>query len=207
MPSRYVGLFKNLAWSDFTPVTESDPGPAFNIGAETHAGLNQNNLTTKVEAVPGSSPTRFRVKDDITITATFGSDSWVKSWVMGRPQAFQDRMLNHEQGHYNIVALLGRDIFIDLMLLKSQDFASNIECQRAIANVWTTQSSKAQAIQDLYDDTNQTHHGADAAAQSRWDGFITTAFTQTRIPAQSAPDGTSYKVTLMSVLNGAGLRP
>jgi hypothetical protein len=208
MPSQLIGLVRHLSWDNFQRQHSAAPGPgAFAIGAETHANLNQNNITSKVEAVPGSAPTRYRVKDDITITVSFGGDSWVEDWVMARDSDFRDNLLNHEQGHYNIAALTARDVFIDLMLLKSQSFASNIEAQRAIANIWTTQAGKAQAIQDLYDEANQAHHGANAAGQSRWDGFLTSAFTQARVPPMSAPDGTSYKVTLMSVLNGAGLRP
>jgi hypothetical protein len=206
MPSRLIGLFKTLAWTDFQRQHSAAPGAGqFAIGAETHAGVNQNNITAKVESIPGSNPTRYRVKDDITITITFGADSWVEDWVMARDQAFQDRMLNHEQGHYNIVALLARDTFIELMQLKSQTFNSNMDAQRAIARVWTEGTGKAQAIQDLYDEDNQSHHGANAAGQTRWDGFINTAFTTPRTPAMSAPDGTTYKVTLRSVLTGAGL--
>ncbi len=207
MPSRLVGLMRNLTWSDFTSISEADPGPGFAIGAETHAGITHNSLTTKVEAIPGSAPARYRLKDDVIITVTFGRDSWVKSWVMGRPQAFQDRMLNHEQGHYNIVALLARDLFIDLMQLKNASMDSNRAMAQEIVRVWTQGTQKAQAIQNLYDDVTETHHGANPVDQARWDGFITTAFTQTRVPPMSAPDGTSYKVTLMSVLTGAGLSP
>lgn len=208
MASQLIGLFRTLSWSNFQRRHGAAPGAGeFAIGAETHANLNQNNITSKVESVPGSAPTRYRVKDDITITVTFGGDSWVEDWVMARDAAFRDNLLNHEQGHYNIAALTARDLFIELMQLKSQSFASNIDAQRAIANIWTTGGGKAQAIQDLYDEENQAHHGANAAGQARWDGFLTTAFTQARVPPMSAPDGTSYKVTLMSVLNGAGLRP
>lgn len=208
MPSQLIGLRRDLSWSNFQRQHSAAPGPgAFAIGAETHAGINHNSITSKVEAVPGSAPSRYRVKDDITLTVTFGGDSWVEDWVMARDATFQDNMLNHEQGHYNIVALLARDTFIDLMQLKSQSFGSQRECAQAIVAAWTQGTSKAQAIQDLYDDVNQSHHGADATGQARWDGFLTTAFTQARVPPMNAPDGASYKVTLMSVLNGAGLRP
>ncbi len=206
MPSRLIGLIKHLEWSDFQRQHSSAPGPGqFAIGAETHAGITQNNITSKVESIPGSNPTRYRVKDDITITVTFGADSWVEDWVMARDQAFKDNMRNHEQGHYNIVALLARDTFIELMQLKTQTFNTNMDAQRAIARVWTEGTAKAQAIQDLYDEVDQSHHGDNAAGQTRWDGFINTAFTTARMPAMSAPDGTAYKVTLRSVLTGAGL--
>lgn len=208
MPSRLVGLFNTLSWANFQRQHSPAPGPGeFAIAAETHANLSHNQITSKVEQVPGTTPARYRVKDDIVITVSFGRDSWVEDWAMGRDQAFKDNLLNHEQGHYNIAALTARDLFIELMQLKSQTFSSNMDCQRAIANIWTTTGGKAQAIQDLYDEENQAHHGANPAGQGRWDGFINTAFTQPRMPAMSAPDGTSYKVTLLSVLNGAGLRP
>lgn len=206
MASQLIGLRKTLQWSDFTTQNTGTPGAGqFAIGAETHAGINQNNITSKVESIPGSSPTRYRVKDDITITVTFGADSWVEQWVLNRDRAFQDRLLSHEQGHYNIVALLARDTFLELMQLKSQTFNTNMDAQRAIARAWTEGTSKAQAIQDLYDEPNQSHHGDNASGQGRWDGFINTAFTQPRTPALTTPDGVPYKVTLRSVLTGAGL--
>lgn len=206
MGSQLIGLRRTLSWDNFQRRHSPAPGAGqFAIGAETHAGINQNNITAKVESIPGSNPTRYRVKDDITITVTFGADSWVEDWVMARDQAFRDNLLNHEQGHYNIVALLARDTFIELMQLKSQTFNTNMDAQRAIARVWTEGTSKAQAIQDLYDEERQAHHGANAAGQTRWDGFIDSAFTTPRTPPMSAPDGTPYKITLRSVLTAAGL--
>ena len=64
--------------------------------------------------------------------------------------------------------------------------------------------NRAGAIQSLYDEPGESDHGRNATGQSRWDGYITKAFTTPRNPPVNAPDGTSYKVTLRSVLLAAG---
>jgi hypothetical protein len=207
MSSQLVNLIHTVAWSEYQRRHNVAPGAGvFAIGAQTGMGMTQNNIVTKVEQIPGSSPAAFRVQDDITITITFDANtSWVEDWVMARSPQFQNSMLNHEQGHYNLVGLLARDCFIELMQLKSQQFRTRHAAQAAIAAIWRRYTGKAQPVQDLYDDIQQTHHGANSTQQSQWDGFIRTAFTQARTSGETAPDGTTYKVEILSVLTQAGL--
>ena len=77
-----------------------------------------------MQHIRGSSPARFQLQDSFSTTVDFGRDSFVMSWVFSRPQQFQTDLLNHEQGHYNITALVCRDCFVDVMLLKDQSFAT-----------------------------------------------------------------------------------
>ena len=207
MASRLVNLIHAVAWSEYQRHHSPAPGAGvFAIGAQTAMGMSQNNIITKVEQIPGSSPAAFRVQDEMEVTISFNArNSWVEDWVFSQRPQFQTDLLNHEQGHYNLVALLARDCFIELMQLKSQQFRTRHAAQAAIAAIWRRYSAKAQPVQDLYDDTQQTHHGANSGPQNRWDGFIRTAFTQPRTPAMSAPDGTPYKVEILSVLAQAGL--
>ena len=66
-----------------------------------------------------------RPVDNCTVTAAFGaSQSFVMAWLLSESQAYQNGMLNHEQRHYHITALVFRDLFVDVMLLKSRTFDS-----------------------------------------------------------------------------------
>lgn len=116
-------------------------------------------------------------------------------------------MLNHEQGHYNITALVSRDYFIDVMLLKLQTFATAQAGITAVQQIKQQSLDKIGKIQQLYD---REVHPEQNAGQSRgpiqqsWDRFIQTAFTQARSTGTQAPGGIPHKVRLVDVLTQNG---
>ena len=203
MPSRLVNLQKTLAWSDFgKPRSSTAPAPGVVAVAAQMRVTHRH--TINGEAVPGSKPTRARLKDDVVVEIVLQpAQIFVNDWVMQQPQAFQDAVLHHEQGHYDMVALLCRDMFIELMALKTQTFANGREMNAAIDKVLQSHDALIKAVHTPYD--NATKHGRDSAQQQQWDGFFRTAFTQSRSPAETAPDGTPYRVRLDTVLRGAGI--
>lgn len=205
MPSELRGLLRQLTWNDFTRKLPNPPAGSAGLMAETSASaatLRQ----VEGERVPGSSGL-FRIKDNITIAIQFNAGaSWVLQSVFSRPQQFQQDLLKHEQGHYKIVALMARDMFIELMQLKPRTFSSAQDLGQAVNAIRTRFSSAVtQRIEDKYDEPSQSDHGRSASGQARWDGFLNTAFTQARTPAIFAPDGTPYKTPLLDVLRGAGI--
>lgn len=115
MPSKLSGLFRTLTWSDFPPLGGIAPGPRqHSTAARTFSSLSFS--VPSFQAVAGLSPAQFRLVDNFTASAKFErKNSFVMSWVFSRSQQFQDDMLNHEQGHYNITALVARDFFVDVM--------------------------------------------------------------------------------------------
>jgi hypothetical protein len=188
MPSSLVGLKKTLTWDDFKGSAPADDPH----NAQTDASRSISGLKIKRLADGGVT-----IDDTITVTVSLkGSNSWVKSGEK------TDALLNHEQGHYDIAALMARDFFIDLMQLKSQSFSNASNLQAELTRLQTLYA--AQPISDKYDEFGETDHGRKSANQAIWDGFFRSAFTTPRVPAQSAPDGTAYKVRLRKVLADAG---
>jgi hypothetical protein len=203
MPSKLVGLFKPLKWSDYgTPRKDAPPKPgqvktaAFTKAVPSFIGVNFN-------PVPGATPPRLKLADTVTVTVTLDSSSFVNDWVFSvMDKAFQDSLLHHEQHHYDIGALLARDFFIDVMQLKSKTFASAAAASSDFNAIKAATIDKQRKVEDLYDADTQS--GRIAAQQTIWDGFINSAFTTPRAGGGAAPDGTTYKKTLIQVLKDSG---
>lgn len=208
MASSMTGLFKTLSFSEFpTPRQGNPPGPGQHATAAlTHSGFSSTGPS--IQQVGGSRPATFRIQDNMTVTITFNrNQSFVMQWALNRPAPFPADLLNHEQGHYNITALLARDFFVDVMLLKSQTFASLQAAQAAITAARTNSVNKMGAAQTLYD--NEVHPEQDQGRsrgpiQQAWDTIIRNAFNNPRTPASSAPDGTPHKIRLVDAIRAAG---
>ena len=211
MASRLDNLFKTLSWTNF-PRRSVTPAP----GQRIHVALTSVFITPTLPQptiipVPGSRPTVYQLSDNVVVKIEFDrGGSWVSDWVFTQPQAFQDQLLNHEQGHYNLTALVGRDLFVDLMLLKQRTFRSSSEGINAIRPLIAPLQARphiSQRISDLYDSNNETKNGYDQTAQARWDGYIRTAFNTARTGGTTAPGGVAHKVRIVDALRSAGKRP
>ena len=151
------------------------------------------------------------MRDNITVEIAFDSS---KSWVDPALQSNIDQLiLDHERGHYNITALFGRDMFIDMMQLKPNAYPTVADGQNAVAAVFNRYQAALTKAQAVYD--SDTVHGTPALGtigpprkgleQNRWEGFINTAFTTVRTPAESSPvDNKPYKARLIDILTAAG---
>jgi len=207
MPSSFSGLFRTLAWTDFPRRQENPPQPGHHATAAfTKSGFTRNHVT--IQQIAGSHPARFELVDNLTVSVSFDrAQSFVKSWLFSRPQPFQNDMLNHEQGHYNITALVCRDFFVDVMLLKLQTFPTHNAGITAAQQIKTQSLDKIGNIQQLYD---REVHPEQNSGQSRgplqqsWDRFIQTAFTQARSTGTQAPGGVPHKMRLVDVLTQNG---
>jgi hypothetical protein len=206
MASKLVGLFKTLTWADFgNPRPGAPPGPGQKATAAFTDADFQFTKGPAAAIVPGT-PMKFRLDDNLEITVNFKSaTSFVMKWVFDRPKQFQDDLLKHEQHHYDIAGLIARDLFIDLMQLKPNTYATKQLLQADIDKVRGEYKGKVQSINDLYDD--ETKSGREPVPQARWDGYFKEAFTKERVPKVMTPDGKAYKVRLLDVLRGAGLKP
>lgn len=199
MPSKLVGLFKTLAWTDFT----GTPPAGSSHLAFTSADFTLPAVTVVKDAASG----QFVMNDNITITINFNaSKSWKKmADINAKKLRTPAQILKHEQGHYDIVALIARDLFIDLMQLKANVYANQNALNADVAPILKKYNGTAQKIIDKYDSATESDHGENGAGQTKWDGFIKSAFTTPRTPAQSAPDGTTYKTPLLDVLKTGGI--
>jgi len=203
MPSQLVNLRRTLAWRDFgQPRPGPDPAPgAVATGAQTRA-THQHSFGS--EPIPGSHPHTFRLRDNVNISVVLQpAQMFVNAWVFRQPAAFQDSLLEHEQGHYDLVALFCRDMFIEIMALKTQTFPNGNGPLQAVQQIFNRFDPLIASVHALYD--NDAQHGRNAAQQTRWDGFIQGAFTRPRNPPMAAPDGTPYKVPLLECLRSGGV--
>jgi hypothetical protein len=201
MASSLTGRTKKLTWADFgTPVPKPKPPPG---GTATAAHTETLAPITYGWASSGKSVT---LSDNVTVAIQFvASKSWVADWVFSESKQFQDDLLKHEQGHYDITALMARDMFIELMQLKGQTFANKAALDAAVAAV--VKAHKFQPVHDKYDEKSETNHGMNDAQQKAWDALFQKAWTTPRSPAVTAPDGAVYKMRLLDVLKGAGKSP
>jgi len=205
MASVLVGLFRSLSWSDFRVRQAKPPRPG-----QSAAAANTGYRYSEGGVSISGSGSQFQLADNITVTASFDPGaSYVLSWVFDRPQQFQDDMLNHEQGHYNINALVCRDYFTDLMLAKGQTFATAKEGLDAVKQLRKDSVAKIGIVQSLYD--SEVHPEQDSGLshgpiQQNWDGYLQTSFTQFRATGTTTPDGNHHRVRLIDVLNFNGKR-
>lgn len=201
MGSKLTGRDKTLTWADFgTPVPKTPPGPGQTaVAAHTE-------VKYPITYGWASSGKSFTLADNVTVAVQLDkSKTWVANWVFDQPKQFQNDLLNHEQGHYDIGALLARDMFIEIMQLKGKTFGSKAELDKAVADV--VNAHRSQKVHDKYDLANETNHGRNATQQKVWDGYFQKARTTQRTPAVQAPDGAFYKVPLLEVLAAAGKKP
>jgi hypothetical protein len=209
MASTLNGLFKTLSWSDFPERKGSPPAPGKSAtAAQTSAPFSRSGVS--VQPVAGSRPAQFKIEDKLVVTASFSrSGSFVMEWVFKQTKTFQDDMLSHEQGHYNITALICRDFFVDVMLLKAQTFSTAQAGLTAFQQAARRTLDKIDAVQKLYD--KEVHPEQDSGKsrgpiQQGWDAIIQSAFTQARSPATQSPNGVAHKVRLVDVMLQKGKR-
>ncbi|MEO0388586.1 MAG: DUF922 domain-containing protein, partial [Pseudomonadota bacterium] len=183
MPSQLVGLRYAVTWSDFQGNVPADAAHTAHI--DTKMKLNYG-----WKSKGGS----YSLADNVVVTVLLSRQ---KSWAKAAERTAA--LLAHEQRHYDITALMARDCFIELMGMKGQGFPSQAALEKAVATV--VAAYPIQTIQERYDD--ETNHSQIGAQQTRWDCMIQRAFTQARTPAKTAPDGTVYKIPLLTVLAGS----
>lgn len=174
MSSKLNGLERQLAWNEFPNKRGTAPGP----GQSRTAALTFSGMQFSAVHFANRGG-RFQLVDDVTVSITFNTrQSWVMSWALTSPDPFPTDLLNHEQGHYTVTALIARDFFTDVMLLKDQTFATANEGNAAVAKIRSNTLNKMQAVQDLYD--AEVHPEQDSGLsrgpkQKAWDGFFETA--------------------------------
>jgi hypothetical protein len=203
--SQLLGLFRKLTWNDFKQVTKSAPGPGQSANvAQTRTNVGTNNFS--LPPVRGTKPLQYQLANMITVSITLdAANCWKANWLATLSQADQDRLLKHEQGHYDLVALLGRDYFLELMQLKTNTYTKMSDFQADLKILDTQYLKQIQPVQDKYD--SDTTHGRVQARQDAWNGYIHSAFTLVRIPAATDAGGISLKQPILDVLSRAGMSP
>lgn len=197
MASRLVGLVKKLSWNDFSSKQAKPPGP----GVFADAALTSVAVGLSGASLSGDTGD-LSLADTITVTISLAHKSFKNSWLAQRTPAEQVTLLAHEQGHYDLGALIGRDYFLQVMQLKGNSYADSAALQVDLNAVAAATIARIQEVSDDYD--TATKNSSDTVAQAKWLGYIKKAFTQPKFPAETAADGTAIKLEILGVLGDAG---
>jgi len=176
MASSLAGLRRTLSWSDFTRKDMPRPQPG-DVGmvAQTRATFSVEGLASSV--VDGSRPTTYKLTDRVKVVVRLKREEcWVAAWVLAGSTSDPERgrLLKHEQGHYDIVALLARDMYGEITAATRKLYASAQEPIDEANGVMQHYDPFYDSIQELYDD--KTNHGDVRTEQQRWNGVIAHAF-------------------------------
>lgn len=213
MTSTLFNLMKTLTWPDFGLPNHNIPQPGPNadaLAAKMSAYVPQP--ICHPEQVPGSSPSEYRLRDNIQVRVLINhQETFRAAWIHQiMTPAQRDLLLNHEQKHYDIIALLARDMFLDLMEVKGRPYPTAQAVLSAAQVVKDYYFGYMPDINDWYD--TQTNHGSTASQQTvnqqnAWNDHISRAFTVPRMPHRHSPVGNNaiYKKRLTDVLRDAGL--
>jgi hypothetical protein len=143
----YWSSNRKLKWSDF------------------QSSVSKNKIYSNVSAVTVSSIRRsiqqfdYEVPDYFVIAYFNKRESWTKD-----TNSFN--LLNHEQGHFDIIEVRARMIRQEIQKLKNEDNFDLQDYEDAIAKI----TAQNDSLNDKYD--LETRHGTDYEAQSKWNGKI-----------------------------------
>lgn len=168
--------FRQLTFNDFLPVPRQPPAAgATAVAAQTRVGHQLQPNRISFERKKFLKGKVFGMKEDPNVVVVLESrkpSMFVASWVFQRPPQFQNELLSHEQGHYEIGMLNAKDFFFELQRIQGSGFASARDGINAVRNLETTLGS-AQAIHNKYD--ADTRNGLNPAMQARWDAALKAA--------------------------------
>jgi hypothetical protein len=184
------GHDESLNWRDFQGQA---PGRTAGEDAYTEARFD---LTYGYDWDDSHGSSRGYRITDVLVQVVVERD---KMWSVTKGQTAA--LLQHEQGHYDIVALLGRDLYEELTGWNSfnppKRFRKDSDLKDAASRVLrgykrlAAQLAGSSSADGVYD--KQTKHGQDKTAQDKWDKAL----------AGARANGTD----LMKALAGLGVGP
>ena len=174
MSSKLNGLDVTLSWSDYANKPGPAPGPnQSQAAAFTFASVQKS----RIHFARGAS--EFELVDDVTVDIVFDRmKSWVMNWAVNKSAPFPTDLLHHEQGHYTINALIARDFYVDVLLLRDQTFKTAHDGEKAVEKIRKSTLHKLQAVHNLYDaevHPEQVQNQTRGPKQIAWDGYFQTA--------------------------------
>ena len=169
-----TALTRKLKWDDFVKDDRAAPTPGvIATSAGTHTDMGIGGLS--VQPVANSKPVKYKLDREPTVNVTFMADSWVAKYVFTWDQDKQDALLDHEQIHYLISAVSGRDC---LEVLKKLQQKSYDDTATAISEVTAAQSIlDVQDIQNKYDADTKGQPSSYTAEQLKWATAVRASLT------------------------------
>ncbi len=159
------GFTYTLSWAnDFTEVDNAPEGFS-DRSARTKANVT---VDPKLIVKRDAGKTEYYL-DPATLSVIVKTDK-PNSWVVKDLKS--DKLLKHEQLHYNIAALAGRDLERKLLALRNTDGKQLLKDKEDLGKAVQGEIDK---INKEYDEGLQgTDHGKKDAEQTKWEVHITS---------------------------------
>ncbi len=152
-----AGWPRSISWDEFTELGARPPGETED--AQIHSEVDQPSQVSVVRE--GGA---FRVSSLTVEIRVVRDDNWVVT------SQKSDDLLSHEQGHYDLTGLLGRDMGNEIVAARGR---STADLQAKVTQIIQTYRQRAKTWTDRYD--TETDHSRNRAAQKRWDDQMHSA--------------------------------
>lgn len=150
------GWPRTLTWDDFR---ELDGRPADAEGDENAQISSEIRQPDRISVVREGGTRRVTSLDvEIRVDRT-------NTWVVRSQKT--DTLLGHEQGHYDITGLMGRDMGNEILAARAPSAEA---LQQVVSEIIQRYRDRARALTRQYD--TDTNHGRNREAQQRWDQRI-----------------------------------
>ena len=202
MPSTLTGVERKLRWPDFKVVATPPPGVPAQAAAQTipthtaMGGLPHN-------VAPAGFKPIYQIPDTLVMNVFLDAASWRLSSVSQWTGADQVWLIKHEQGHYDIYALMVRDFYVRIRALIGQPFLDLAELHEQMADHRAATIGRIAKLQEAYDaDTENSRNGGE-----QWTCWcaIQRASQLHRTPLVAGADGRYLRIDLADALLAAGL--
>ena len=202
MASVLTGVDRKLLWSDFQAVANAPAGAPEGAAAQTIPNHTATGGVPHNVAATGLAPI-FMIPDNLVINVFLQNDSWRLDSVSNWTGAEQVWLIKHEQGHYDIHALLVRDFFVRIQAMIGQPFSDAAALQSQLIDHRAATIGRIAGLQDDYD--NDTANSRNGSEQWTWWNAIERASQLHRVPLVTGADGRFLRLELIDALTAAGL--
>jgi hypothetical protein len=199
MASVLLGVDYTVQWRDFN-ILNTAP-----VGQEKFSAFTQtlNNNPVPIIVTLSQNPPFFTLGDNLTMRVFMGGGSWRLRKLEDASGQDQVWLIKHEQGHYDLHALLLRDFYWRIRGLMGVPFSSPVDIFNSIgAHRSATLDHLAQLNHDYDTDTGNSQNGSE---QWNWWCAIQRARQLHRAPLEKNADGQFLRIELMDALRTAGL--
>jgi hypothetical protein len=202
MPSVLTGVDRQLQWSDFKVVATPPAGKPAEAAAETipnHTAMGgaPHNIWPH-----GAAPI-FQIPDNLVMKVFLKDASWRLASVSQWSGADQVWLIKHEQGHYDLYALMARDFFQRIRAMIGQPFTDSGALHTQMVNHRAATLGRISTLQQNYDsDTANSRNGSEPW---NWWSAIQRASQLHRTPLVLGADGRYLRIELADALQAAGL--
>ncbi|MBL8588055.1 MAG: hypothetical protein JNK46_05950 [Methylobacteriaceae bacterium] len=196
MASTLIGVGRRLTWDDFKEQQPPPEAPHAAAGAFMTRSV-AGGAPKKIQH-PGASAPIYFLADDITIRIELGDKTFRSPAVAKMAAGAKAELLAHEQGHYDLYALVLRDWFYELTTLTGRSYDDQAALVRLLSTLKASYLDRIGEIQQIYD--SDTEHNFNSAEQKTWLRAIRRARKLKRQPIVEGKNGKPLERRLFDVL-------